>query len=99
MYFTKKRTLYVNINKLTKNNKEKSKPIEGSLDFIKELSINYEIIIFTEKDINKTCDWLEKYGFKSYIKEITNIRKSVFAYIDDHGLNINQSRVAKCITS
>ena len=73
-------------------------PIEGSLEAIRELSKKYNIIIFTAKAkpdrplINgKTgselvWEWLEKYGFSSYIQEVTSEKPRAVAYIDDKAL-------------
>lgn len=72
-------------------------PISGSLEAIKELSKQYNIIIFTAKAksdrplVNgKTGDmlvreWFIKYDILKYIKNITSEKPRAELYIDDNG--------------
>lgn len=71
-------------------------PIEGSLEAIKELSKFYKIIIFTAKakpdrplvngktGTELVWEWLEKYGVKDYVTEVTSEKPRSFLYIDDN---------------
>lgn len=73
-------------------------PIEGSIKALKELSKQYEIIIFTAKAkpdrplVNgKTgseliWDWLEKHNIQQYIKKVTSEKPRAIFYIDDKGI-------------
>jgi histidinol phosphatase-like enzyme len=73
------------------------KPIEGSLDAIKELSKKYKIIIFTCKakptrqlingktGIELVREWCEKYDIMKYIDRITSDKPRALVYIDDRG--------------
>ena len=72
-------------------------PIEGSLEALKRLSEDYNIIIFTAKAkpsrplVNgKTGtelveDWLRKYDVLQYVQEITAEKPGSQIYIDDKG--------------
>jgi hypothetical protein len=76
-------------------------PIEGSLDAIKEIAKNYNIIVYTAKAkpdrplINgKTgqelvWDWLDKKGFGEYVTEVTSEKPRAVAYIDDKAFRFN----------
>jgi hypothetical protein len=76
-------------------------PIEGSLDSIKKISQNFDIIIFTAKAskdrplINgKTgkehvVDWLKENGFYQYIKNVVIEKPRAILYIDDKGYKFN----------
>lgn len=73
-------------------------PILGSLEAIKSLSTQYQIIIYTCKANpnrplinNKTgieliWEWLDKYGFTPYIKDITFTKPNAKFYIDDKAI-------------
>ena len=73
-------------------------PIEGSLDSIKYLASIYDIVLFSCKAnpdrplINgKTgtelmWEWLDKHGFKPYIKDITFTKPNAKFYIDDKAI-------------
>jgi hypothetical protein len=70
-------------------------PLEGSLEAIKKLSEDYEVIIYTAKvkpdrplvdgknGMELVTEWLTKHGFIKYIKEITSEKPRAKFYIDD----------------
>ena len=72
-------------------------PLPGSIDAIKNLSKNYNIIIFTAKakknrplvngktGIQLVEEWLIKHGLMDYINEITSEKPRAKIYIDDNG--------------
>ena len=72
-------------------------PIEGAIDSIKELSKDYNIIIFTAKckpdrpmvngksGYQLVLEWLIKYGLDDYVNEITCEKPRAQIYIDDKG--------------
>ena len=76
-------------------------PLPGSIEAIKKLSKQYNIIIFTAKVkpsrplVNgKTghelvTEWLNKYGILDYIDEITYEKPRAQIYIDDKGYKFN----------
>tara|TARA_R110002096_G_scaffold62532_1_gene154494 strand:- start:27 stop:425 length:399 start_codon:yes stop_codon:yes gene_type:complete len=73
-------------------------PIEGSLEAIQNISTKFTIIIYSAKARsdrplvnNKTgieliWEWLEKHGFKEYVKEVTAEKPRAFCYIDDRAI-------------
>ncbi len=72
-------------------------PIEGSLEAIKELSKNFNIIIFTAKakddrpqvngktGVMLVREWCIKYGIMDNVKQITSEKPRALIYIDDKG--------------
>jgi len=72
-------------------------PLPGSLEAIKDLSKNFNIIIFTAKvkpsrplvngknGTELVTEWLEKYNVLQYIDEITCEKPRAQLYIDDKG--------------
>lgn len=73
-------------------------PIEGSIESIKSLAKQYDIIIFTAKakrdrplvngktGAELVYDWLDKYGLSSSIKQVTSEKPRAVAYIDDKAI-------------
>ena len=83
-------------NIFTKKVLEKTKPIEGAVETIKELSKKYEIYIVTartEELVQHAKEWLEKYKIDKDIKEIISSsfeekqdickRRDIFFLCDD----------------
>lgn len=73
-------------------------PIEGSLEAIKQLAQQYDVIIFTAKAKTdrplvggKTgkqlvWEWLHKHSIASYVKEVTSDKPRALVYIDDKAI-------------
>jgi len=74
-------------------------PILGSLEAIENLSQKYEIIVYSAKarqdrplvngktGIQLIWEWLEKHGFKKYVKDVTAEKPRAICYIDDRAVN------------
>lgn len=72
-------------------------PIEGSLEALRDLSKDYEIVIFSCKALEdrplvngKTGielieEWLQKHEVLQYVKEVTFKKPRAYLYIDDKG--------------
>ena len=72
-------------------------PLDGSLDALKTLSSDYNIIIFTAKakpnrplvngktGTELVKDWLKKHNVLQYVKEVTAEKPRAMIYIDDKG--------------
>ena len=59
-------------------------PKTETKDFLKALSKNFEIKIFTTRNLLLTSKWLIKYNLDKYIKDVTNIKeKGSFLFVDD----------------
>ena len=56
---------------------------EGALEFIKELSQQFKIKIFTTRYALLASEWLIQNGLKQYIDDVTNIKEPCFLFIDD----------------
>ena len=65
------------------------KPRKGVEDFLKDLSENYIIYIFTAREMRKVEVWLMKYKLLIYISNITNIKEPAHAYIDDRAIRFD----------
>lgn len=78
-------------------------PIKGSLEALKKLSKNYNIIIFSSKCLpdrplvqGKTgkeliIEWLQKYNVLKYVKDITHFKVRAKYYIDDKGISFKNN--------
>lgn len=76
-------------------------PIEGALEAIKKLSVDFNLIIFTAKakpdrplingknGIELVKEWLIKHGVEKHISEITSEKPRAIAYIDDKGFRFH----------
>ena len=56
---------------------------EGAKDFLKELSKDYEIKIFTTRNKILTAKWIQQNNLREFIADITNIKELCYLYIDD----------------
>ena len=77
------------LNKYDGNyDKEYIPPIkEGAYELIKELSQNYEIIIFTTRNSLMASKWIIENGLDKYVENVTNIKEPAYLIIDDRCIN------------
>lgn len=68
---------------------ENRKPREGAIEFIKKLSKDFNIIIFTTEDVKKVLMWMTNYNLISDIELVTNTKPKIDIYLDDRGLQFN----------
>ncbi len=54
-----------------------------TLEFIKELSQKYEIILFTTRDKFLASLWVIENSLNEYIADITNIKQVAWLFVDD----------------
>ncbi|MFA6989049.1 MAG: NIF family HAD-type phosphatase [Candidatus Gastranaerophilaceae bacterium] len=66
-----------------------STPKNGVDDFLKKLSENYEIYVFTTRNSLYVTNWLVKHNLKKYISTVTNIKSPAYAYIDDRAIKFD----------
>ena len=64
---------------------------EGALDFIKNLSNNYKIKIFTTRNRLLASEWIINNGLKEYVDDITNVKEPSYLLIDDRCINFKGS--------
>lgn len=62
---------------------------EGAFEFIKELSKNYKIKIFTSRKLMLTSDWVRSNGLSKYIEDVTNIKTPNYVMVDDRCINFS----------
>ena len=56
---------------------------EGTIEFIKELSIDFDLKLFTTRPQKLVEKWLNKYNMQDYFSEITNTKKIAWLILDD----------------
>ncbi len=59
---------------------------DGAKDFLKKLSYDYEIKLFTTRNKIDASKWVLKYGLEYYISDITSEKELAWLYIDDRCL-------------
>ena len=65
-------------------------PKPKTKDFLKNLSENFEIKIFTTRNLLLTSKWLIKHNLDKYILDVTNIKeKGSFLFVDDRCICFN----------
>ena len=62
---------------------------EGALEFIKELSEQFKIKIFTTRNSLLASEWIIKNGLQQYIEDITNIKTPSYLQVDDRCITFN----------
>ncbi len=55
----------------------------GAADFLRKLSKNYNIKLFTVRNKNQTQKWLNENNIAEYFCDITDIKEPAWVYIDD----------------
>ena len=73
------------LNTYTGNFDEKVIPPikDGALDFIKELSVDYKVKIFTTRNRLLASEWVINNGLKEFVDDITNVKEPSYLLIDD----------------
>ncbi len=56
---------------------------EGAEEFLKKISKEYDIKVFTVRNKILTFKWLQKNKIEQYFSDITNIKEPAYLYIDD----------------
>lgn len=69
---------------------DKFHPIKaGAKEFLCKLVENYDLVLFTTRNLLKTAKWLIENDIDKYFVDITNIKIPATLYIDDRALNFN----------
>ena len=73
----------------------------GAKKFIKELSNNYELVLFTTRSPKQAVNWLQENKIDKYFKDVTNVKFSAYIYIDDRAIKFegNYDKTIKEIES
>ncbi len=61
----------------------------GAKEFVKKLSENYELILFTTRNSKQAVEWLQSNKIDKYFKNVTNVKNPAYIYIDDRALKFN----------
>lgn len=62
---------------------------EGAYDFIKELSEDYIIKLFTTRNKLLASEWVINNNLKPYVDDITNIKELSYLIVDDRCIKFN----------
>lgn len=72
-----------------KGDGELFEPLPDTKEFLKSLSQNYEVYVFTTREREAVCKWLIRYHLTDFIKDVTNRKEPAYLYIDDRALKFN----------
>jgi len=72
-----------------KNHIPEIKP--GAEDFLKKLSGDYRVVIFTTRPKDLTSKWVEKHNLGAYISDITSTKIPAFLHVDDRCIPFNNN--------
>jgi len=61
-------------------------PRPGAEEFLKKLSMNFYVIIFTVRNYSIVAKWLDHYDLLQYVGDVTRFKRPAVAYIDDRGM-------------
>ena len=64
---------------------------DGARNFLEELSVKYELKLFTTRDSNQTQKWLDDNELNKYFNGITNIKEPCYLIIDDRCMKFEGS--------
>ncbi len=62
---------------------------EGAFEFIKELSIEFKVVIFTSRNLFSAFQWIVNNNLEKYIEDVTNIKIPSYLIIDDRCISFN----------
>lgn len=62
---------------------------DGAFEFIKNLSCDYNIKIFTTRNSLLTSEWIINNGLRDFVDDVTNVKEPSFLIIDDRCINFN----------
>jgi histidinol phosphatase-like enzyme len=62
---------------------------EGALEFIKEISKKYKIVVFTTRNSFLASRWIIDNGLEKYVENVTNVKEPAYLIIDDRCINFD----------
>ncbi|MBO6086896.1 hypothetical protein J6P92_00940 [bacterium] len=62
---------------------------EGAKEFLKELSKEGELYLFTTRNLKLATKWLIDNKIDKYFKDVTNVKISAYLHIDDRAVCFN----------
>ena len=60
---------------------------DGAYEFLKEVSKDYRVLIFTSRNLLLTAKWVTENNLDKFIDNVTNIKEPSFLIIDDRCIN------------
>ena len=64
---------------------------KGTKKFLEKLSEDYELILFTTRNMKISVKWLIDNDIDKYFKDATNIKLPAYIYLDDRAIQFNGS--------
>ena len=61
----------------------------GAKDFVKTLSKDYELVLFTTRNSKQALVWLQKNKIDKYFSNVTNVKIPAYIYLDDRAIKFN----------
>lgn len=62
---------------------------DGAYDFIKELSNDFKVVLFTSRNLLLASKWVIENKLEDFIENVTNVKEPSFLIIDDRCINFN----------
>lgn len=62
---------------------------DGAFDFVKQLSADYTIKIFTTRNRLMASEWIIQNNLKDYISDVTDVKEPCYLIIDDRCINFS----------
>ena len=62
---------------------------DGAFDFIKELSNDFKVVLFTSRNLLLVSKWVLENKLEDFIENVTNVKEPCFLIIDDRCINFN----------
>ena len=62
---------------------------DEAFQFIKELSAEYRILIFTSRNLDLAMEWVKENNLEKYIENVTNKKEPSYLIIDDRCITFN----------
>ena len=59
---------------------------QGAFDFLKKLSSDFRILLFTSRDSSLAKKWIKDNKLNHYIEDVTNIKEPSYLMVDDRCL-------------
>ena len=89
-----KKTLMIDLDGVLNNYKKYEEGFipdikQGAKEFVKILSKNYELVLFTTRNSKQAVEWLQSNKIDKYFKKVTNVKTPAYIYIDDRALKFN----------
>lgn len=79
------------LNEYTGNYDENNIPPirKGAFEFLKNLSQNFIVKIFTTRPMQKAGEWVNLNNLKQFVAGVTNVKEPAYLTIDDRCINFD----------